>query len=72
MSETPTPTRQGNNRPGFFRLFASATAAAFGVQSGKKLERDFSQTSAIPFIFIGVLFTGVFIGLLVFAVSLIV
>lgn len=45
----------------------SVCAAAFGVQSRKNLDQDFSRSTVIPFIVAGLVFTVVFI-LAVYAV----
>lgn len=39
----------------------SVCAAAFGVQSKKNLDQDFSQSSVLPFIVAGVIFTLLFV-----------
>lgn len=57
--------------PGLGRAIMSAMAAAFGVQSGKNRERDFKQGRARNFIIAGVLFTMVFILVIVVVVKLV-
>lgn len=55
-------------RPLSFReMLQSVLAAAFGVQSGKNRSRDFSRGKPSHFIFLGLLFTVVFV-LLIFGV----
>ena len=52
------------------QLIGSALAAAFGVQSSKNRARDFSRGSPIQFIVVGILFTAVFVLLLIGFVNL--
>ena len=52
--------------PGVFRIMQSILAGAFGVQSDKRRQEDFSSQSPWPYIFAGILFTaGFVIGLIV-------
>lgn len=51
--------------PGFLETMQSVVAAAFGVQSQRKREQDFSTGSPLPYIVAGVLFTVVFVLTLV-------
>ena len=48
-------------KPSFLQVMLSVVAAAGGVQSNKNRERDFSQTSPMPYIVGGLLFTAVFV-----------
>lgn len=52
------------------QVVSSVLAGAIGVQSRANRERDFSQTSFLPFIIGGVIFTVAFVGGLVLLVSL--
>lgn len=52
---------------GFFQIVGSTIAAAFGVQSSKNRERDFTRGKASHFIVAGIIFTVVF-ALTVFTV----
>lgn len=52
-------------------LIGTILAAAFGVQSSRARERDFSQRSPWPFIIGGILFGIMFVLTLVFLVSMI-
>lgn len=66
-------TEHNNNPapgPGFFQVLQSIAGAAFGVQSRHQREQDFGSGSPIPFVVGGVLFTLVFIGVLLFFVQL--
>ncbi len=66
MSEQQDP-----EEPGLGKAIGSALAAAFGVQSGKNRERDFKHGKARNFIIAGVLFTLVFILVIVVVVKLV-
>lgn len=66
MSEQQDP-----EDPGLGKAILSALAAAFGVQSGKNRERDFKHGKARNFIIAGVLFTVVFILVIVGVVKLV-
>jgi hypothetical protein len=59
-------------RPGFWSVTFSVIAAAFGVQSDKNRQRDFSQGSPLPYIVGGLIFTAVFVLMLVGVVMLVV
>ncbi|MDJ0879361.1 MAG: DUF2970 domain-containing protein [Halieaceae bacterium] len=52
-----------------FQVIGSVIAAAFGVQSSRNRERDFSHGSFGPFIAAGIIFTILFIGALYLVVS---
>ncbi len=56
---------------GIVRLILSTLAAAIGVQSKKNLEADFQQKSALPFIAAGIVFTILFVVLLVGVVKIV-
>ncbi len=54
--------------PGLLSVIQSTAAAAFGVQSSRKREKDFTTGQAGPFIIAGVVFTVLFVlGLLYIA-----
>jgi hypothetical protein len=53
----------------FWQVLGSVIAAAFGVQSSKNRERDFTQGKASHFILMGVGFTAVFVILMVLLVQ---
>jgi hypothetical protein len=57
--------------PTFWQMLHSVLAAAFGVQSGKNRARDFSQGKPGHFIAIGLVFTLLFVLLLVAVVKLV-
>jgi len=47
--------------PGLVQMFVSAAAAAFGVQSNKARQRDFSSGNPIAFVVVGLVFTLLFV-----------
>jgi uncharacterized membrane protein YidH (DUF202 family) len=61
-----------SHKPSLIDIILSVAASAFGVQSAKNRERDFQQTSVIPYIVVGVVFVLLFIVLLVSIVRYIV
>ena len=57
--------------PSFFQVIGSVVAAAFGVQSSANRERDFTGSSATPYILAGIAFTIIFIVAIISVVRLI-
>jgi Protein of unknown function (DUF2970) len=55
----------------FWQAMVSVMQASFGVQSPRNYERDFKQTSIMPFIVAAVLFTVLFVLTVAFVVSLV-
>lgn len=55
----------------FREMLQSVLAAAFGVQSGKNRSRDFSRGKPSHFILLGLLFTAIFVLLLIGLVKLV-
>lgn len=55
----------------WWRLFLSVLAAAVGVQSDKNRHRDFTHFSPWSYIFAGLLFMALFVGLLIGIVYLV-
>jgi len=53
------------------QLISSIIAAAFGVQSSANRKRDFSRGKSSQFIIVGILFTVVFVVLLISFVNLV-
>lgn len=53
------------------QLMSSALAAAFGVQSSKNRKRDFSRGRPGQFIAIGVIFTVLFVVIMIGVVNLV-
>lgn len=60
---------QSQKRLGLFAVIGSVFAAALGVQSSAKRERDFNQGSAGAYIAAGVIFTVLFIATVVSVVQ---
>ncbi|HEX7037677.1 MAG TPA: DUF2970 domain-containing protein [Pseudomonadales bacterium] len=54
-----------------WQIVASSLAAAFGVQSSRNRQRDFSRGRAIHFILAGVVLTVLFVLLMVMVVNLV-
>ena len=52
-------------------MLGSTLAAAFGVQSSKNRERDFTHGKASHFIFMGIAFTVIFVLAVVAVVKLV-
>lgn len=57
--------------PNFLQVMLSVVAAAFGVQSGKNYERDFSTGNPLAYIAGGLLFTVLFVLAIATVVSLV-
>ncbi|MGI9293080.1 MAG: DUF2970 domain-containing protein [Pseudomonadales bacterium] len=49
-------------KPSSLQVIASVAAAAFGVQNSKNRKRDFEQSSILPYIIGGIVFTVLFVG----------
>lgn len=67
-SEREAPSHR---KPGFWQVAISTLAAAFGVQSSKNRERDFSRGNVYTYIAAGVIFTAVFVLAVVGVVKLV-
>ncbi|WP_328189916.1 DUF2970 domain-containing protein [Marinobacter sp. OP 3.4] len=52
---------RGKKNPGILKIMQSVLAGAFGVQSGKRHQEDFSSQSPWPYIIAGILFTVGFV-----------
>ena len=60
----PGPEAQENEtqeKPGFWAITISVIAAAFGVQTDKNRQRDFSQGNPLAYIVGGLVFTVLFV-----------
>ena len=55
----------------FWQVLSSTAAAAFGVQSSKNRERDFTRGKASQFIVMGIIFTVLFVLAVVAVVQLV-
>lgn len=53
-----------SQKPGFWAIVFSTMAAAFGVQSKRSHERDFTHGNIWVFVVAGVIFTALFIATL--------
>ena len=62
---------QQDDRPGFLDVVKSTLAAALGVQSSKNRERDFKYGSIKTFAVAGVVFTVIFIAVVITIVKLV-
>lgn len=65
MSDQQKPV----NKPTFWQIVSSTLAAAFGVQSSKNRERDFSGGNIYTYIAAGVIFTAVFVIVMIVIVK---
>jgi len=54
----------------FWRVMLSVIQASFGVQSAKNRQRDFTQGKLLPFIVAALIFTVLFVLLVMLAVRL--
>jgi hypothetical protein len=65
----PQGDKPAGKPPNPLQVVGSVLAAAFGVQSSRNRERDFTRGSFGPFIAAGIIFTVLFIGALYLVVS---
>lgn len=72
MTESDLNEQARRKKLGIWHYVKTSLAAAVGVQSNQNRELDFSQSSIIPYIITGVVFTALFVMTLIFVVSLIV
>lgn len=63
--------REDDKRPTRWQVICSVIAAAFGVQSRRNRERDFSHGDPLTFIIAGLVFTALFVLTLVGIVYLV-
>lgn len=69
MPEQDSPEREDDTSLTFLQMLGSTLAAAFGVQSSRNRSRDFSRGRATHFIAMGILFTAVFVLVIVAVVN---
>ena len=69
-SDQTDSTSEGQERAGVsgLQVLQSTMAAALGVQSSKNRKRDFAEGRASQFIIAGVVFTALFVGIMVLIV----
>lgn len=67
--QDPSDDARKSRHPGILKILQSVLAGAFGVQSGKRHEEDFSSHSPWPYIIAGILFTVGFVVVLALVVS---
>ncbi len=76
MSDQPEPPSENrspkSDRPGVWSVLQSIFAAAFGVQSERARERDFTRGRPLPYIVGGLVFTIVLIVGLIVVVQLVI
>lgn len=63
--------KQARKLTDLWKVVRSVIAAAFGVQSRRRQEEDFAAHTVLPFIVGGLVFTSVFVGVLVMIVQLV-
>ena len=56
----------------FAGMVLTVLAAAIGVQNKKNLEKDFSQSSPLPYIAAGIIFTTLFVLTLILIVKVVI
>ena len=59
----------GSPKPTLLQVIASVLASFFGVQSDNNYQRDFEQTSVVPYIVVGIVMVIVLIGALLLLVN---
>lgn len=62
---------QSHSAQHWWQIFLSVLAAVVGIQSDKNRQRDFTHFSPWPYIFSGLLFMALFVGLLIGIVHLV-
>ncbi|OEE45720.1 hypothetical protein A1OS_01440 [Enterovibrio norvegicus] len=65
-------TDNNKENVGFIDIVKSVFAAMFGVQSDKNRQRDFKQSSMVPYIVVGVVFVVLFVLGLMSIVSVVI
>jgi len=63
--------QHSSQKPSWWSVLMSVFAAAFGVQSRKNLDRDFSQNRVWPFLLAGIIFAAVLVIVVYLLVSII-
>jgi len=70
-SSNKKPSEGSDTKPSFWHILLSTFAAAFGVQNRKNLEKDFKHGNIKIYIFAGVLFTTLFVFVVILVVNLV-
>lgn len=70
MNDETTDSTDQPSKPSWLQVAGSVIAGALGVQSRKNRERDFAQSSFVPYIIGGIVFTVLFVLVLAGFVSL--
>jgi uncharacterized membrane protein len=70
--EDPSKGEPDGKPPTFWQMVHSVLAAALGVQSHKNRQRDFTHGKPVHFLLLGLLFTLVFVLILLGVVQLVV
>lgn len=66
------PEKAPDDRPlTFWQIAGSTIAAAFGVQKSANRQRDFARGKPMHFIIAGIMFTVVFVAIVVMVVKLV-
>ncbi|MBT4964032.1 MAG: DUF2970 domain-containing protein [Francisellaceae bacterium] len=55
-----------------WRVIVSVLSAAMGIQSSKNMKQDCENNSPLPYIIVGICFTIIFVGTLLFIVHYVV
>ena len=69
--EHTAPREQDDEGLSLLQMISSVLAAAFGVQSSKNRERDFSRGKPMHFITLGLVFTVLFVLTVITVVNLV-
>lgn len=65
------PNGEAHKAPTLLQVALSVLAAAFGVQSNRNRQRDFTKGKPLQYILVGLIFTTLFVLTLIAAVHLI-
>ncbi|WP_148862684.1 DUF2970 domain-containing protein [Marinobacter fonticola] len=65
----PSEPTERAKRPGFFKIVQSILAGAFGVQSNRRREEDFSSGSPATYIVAGIVFVLGFVVIVALVVQ---
>ena len=71
-ANSSNPDSDPQKKPGFWQIVFSTLAAFIGVQSNKNRERDFKHGNIYVFIVAGIIFTTLFIVVVISVVRLVI